>query len=142
MRAQFLLHCASDGQVENFLDGKELRAETPGKLDKLDLVDLIEALQALPGFHERSLKVIKNRAWKALCDYAHVGGRLVNQWNSPKGIEPHFRSDEIDSVLKLICSFAALATLGMCEFNNDETFAERILEQIKFFHLLRAAPTN
>lgn len=133
LRGQWLLHCATEAQADHYLDGKELE-DAKGK--RLSISDLINDLEQTSNFSKGTLSDIKKKAWGALCDFAHVGGRLVNHWNKGKSIEANFSPDEVDEVLRLTGMFAALAALGMIELADvpsDEQHAEQILEQMKAF---------
>ena len=134
IRGAWLLHCASESQADKFLDGDELR-DTNGK--KLSITDLIDALEQTPAFDKDSLSAIKRTAWAALCDFAHVGGRLVNHWNTDKTVEVNFSPKEIDEVLILTGVFAVLACVSMvnlAETPSDAEHMEKILEQVKAFN--------
>lgn len=108
IRGAWLLHCASEAQADKFLDGDELR-DANGK--KLQIEDLIKALEQTSAFDPNALMAIQKTAWNALCDYAHVGGRLVNHWNKRKSIEANFSPKETDEVLILTGVFAVLASV-------------------------------
>ena len=76
---------------------------------------------------------------KALCDFAHVGGKLVNHWNSSEGIEANFTAKEVDEVLILTAVYAALAAVSMVQLAGSESDldaqnVEQIYEQVKEFN--------
>lgn len=131
IRGSWLLQCASDPQVESFIAAKRIQA---GNGRKMEISDLIEALETKPVYDAGDLLAIKDNAWIVLCDYAHVGGRLVSQWNTGTAIEANFSPNHRDEVLRLTGSFAALAAIGMCEIYQDDDLAERVHEQFRLFH--------
>lgn len=133
IRGAWLLHCGSELQADKFLDGEELQ-DSNGK--KLSITDLINALEQTPAFDKGSLLQIKRTAWTALCDFAHVGGRLVSHWNTSKAIEANFSPKETDEVLILTGVFAVLACVGMVDLAQTPAEAELMemfMEQLKAF---------
>lgn len=138
LRGQWLLKCASDAQVERFLDGESFRDEINNK--KLEVSDLIRALEATPSFEPDSLTAIRDKAWTALCDYAHVGGRLVSHWCMPGSVETNFPAKDVDAVLSLTGVISVLAAVGLVELspsNSDDPLLEGMLAQVREF-----APIN
>ena len=134
VRASWLFHRATDTQVDQFLDGKDIRDDASKK--KLRIADLIAELENTASFLPDSLSAIKDKAWDALCDYAHVGGRLVSHWNKPGSVEINFSPADVDAVLHLTGIIAALAGLGMLELAHnevDDELAAGILAQVKEF---------
>ena len=134
IRGAWMLHCATEGQADKYLDSDEIRVD--GGTKKLKIDDLINELEATPAFDKDALMHIQKTAWNALNDYAHVGGRLVNHWNADKSIEVNFSSAEIDEVLSLTAIFAVLACTGMVELAqvpSDDELMEKLLEQVKVF---------
>ena len=133
IRGAWLADCATDAQREAFLKG-EIFQNQQGK--KMEVADLIKDLELKEPYDENILSAIRDSAWLTLCDYAHVGGRLVANWNSGDGTSPAFTEDSIFHVLGLTGVFAAMAAIGLCQLPvpADEAFANRILEQVKNFN--------
>ena len=131
IRGSWLFVCATEEQVELFMTGEKIR-DVNGK--SMEVRDLIDALQTKMVYDAGDLMAINSKAWLVLCDYAHVGGRLVSQWNSRDAIEPNFSTASREEILRLTGSMATLAAIGMCEIYQDANLAERIHEQSKLFH--------
>lgn len=136
IRGSWFLFCATQEQADEYLDEMKL-----SRLDgtELHIADLIKSLEQHPKFGHRELKEIHNSAWKALCDFAHVGGRLVNHWNSSEAIEANFTAKEVDEVLILTAVYAALAAVSMVQLAGSESdvdaqHVEQIYEQVKAFN--------
>jgi hypothetical protein len=123
IRGAWLAHCATDEDVQSFIRG----AEPPG------LGLLIATLEKRPEFDSKTLSRLKSQAWITLCDYAHVGGRLVLRWITENGITPNFKSEEIDEVLNVSGVLALLASVEIAQLNEDVALAECILEKCKAF---------
>lgn len=139
VRGQWLLHCASDAQVERFLNGEDFREDT-GKKKNLCLRDLITALEATSAFPPGSLANIRDKAWPALCDYAHVGGRLISYWSMPGSVEINFPTKDVEDVLRLTGVIAVLAALGIRELAQgdlDDQLLEGMLAQVREFAPLK-----
>jgi hypothetical protein len=116
VRGEWLALCASDAEIEQFLNGEE-----PPKIDRL-----LSALEGMPAFTEQVLSKIKKRRWKAMCAYTHTGGLHVQRWNTAAAIEPNYSSDEILEVLQFAEIIASLAVLGVAGLMNDEPLANTI----------------
>jgi hypothetical protein len=136
IRGSWFLFCATEAQADDYLDEKKLSS-----LDgtELRIGDLIKALEHSNNFKKDSLKAIHDSRWKELCDFAHMGGRLVNHWNTSKAIEANFTAKEVDDVLILTVLYAALAAISMVqlaesESEKDAKHIEEIYEQLKAYH--------
>ena len=136
IRGSWFLFCATEAQADEYLDERKL-----SRLDgtELRISDLIKALERSNKFEKDSLKAIHHSAWKALCDFAHVGGRLVNHWNTGNAIEANFSAKEVDDVLILTAVYGALAAISMVQLaksdsEEDTKHVEKIHEQIKVYN--------
>ncbi len=121
VRGQWLAHCATDAQIEKYIQGWE-----PPKIDKL-----LAAVEKTPGFSERVLSRVKSQGWKTMCAFTHTGGLHIQRWNTSDGIESNYSPDEVLEVLAFAESFGALSVLGIAELASDEEMALRILNKVK-----------
>lgn len=121
VRGEWLALCATDSQVEQFLEGQE-----PPKMN-----DLLSALQRMDAFKEGKLSLIKERTWKSMCAYTHTGGLHVQRWNTSRAIEPNYSADELGEVLRFADIVATLSVLGVLSLMNDVQVAEKLLERFR-----------
>lgn len=121
IRGQWLAHCATDVEVEKYLQGWE-----PPRMN-----DLLSAVEKESGFSERILSRVKAQAWTTMCAFTHAGGLHIQRWNTPESIEPNYSDEEVLEVLVFAEGFGAMAVLGFAELASDEPLALRILEKVK-----------
>ena len=76
VRGSWLLYCASDCQVTQFLSCHE-----PPKINSL-----LAALALIPDYAEGKLSQIKSQGWKTMCAYTHTGGLHVQRWNVSQAV--------------------------------------------------------
>lgn len=121
IRGMWLALCASEAEVECFLEGDE-----PPKLGVL-----LIALEQTEGFTEQVLSKIKCEHWSAMCAFTHTGGIHVQRWNTAEAIEPNYDLGEIAQVLFFAELIGSLSVLGVAEVANDVELASRVLAQVK-----------
>lgn len=121
VRGQWLAHCASDAEIEKYIQGWE-----PPRID-----ELLTAVEQTPGFSEKVLSRVKAQGWKTMCAFTHTGSLHVQRWNTCDGIEPNYTPDEVLEALAFAEAMGALAVLGIAELRHDAELAERILKKVK-----------
>lgn len=121
VRGQWLAHCATNTEVEKYIQGWE-----PPKIN-----ELLSAVEETPGFSEKVLSRVKSRGWKTMCAYTHTGGLHVQRWNTSESIEPNFSLEEVLEVLVFAEFIGAMSALGIAELGNDEDLALRLLDKVK-----------
>ncbi|MDO8343884.1 MAG: hypothetical protein Q7T48_11825 [Cellvibrio sp.] len=121
VRGEWLALCATDTQVQKFLEGCE-----PPNIDKL-----LDALARKDAFKEGRLSLIKSRNWKTLCGYTHTGGIHVQRWNTPDGIEANYSTAELLEVLRFAEIIVTLSVLGVLSLADDAETSEKLLERFK-----------
>ena len=121
IRGQWLAHCASDTQVEKYIQGWE-----PPKINTL-----LEAIEKTPGFSDQVLSRIKSQAWETMCGYTHTGGIHVQRWNTSDGIEANYSDEEVLEALVFAEFFGVMSVLGIAELSDDDELSLRILAKVK-----------
>jgi hypothetical protein len=121
VRGEWLLLCATDGQIAKFLRGKE-----PPRIDTL-----LQRLEREQAFSEGVLSDLKHKHWNLMCAYTHTGGLHVQRWNTEHAIEPSYETSEVDAVLFFAEIIASLSVLGFATVVDDEALAVKVLEQVK-----------
>ena len=123
IRGAWLAYCASDDQLASFMAGNE-----PPKQS-----ELIAALEKLPGYESLILSRVRVESWKALCDYAHIGSRMVTCWITSESIEPNFQEAEINELLTFTGAIALVSAVDLCNIAENESLAQKVLEKCKLF---------
>lgn len=118
VRGEWLIHCATDAQVESFIKGSE-----PPKLGLL-----ISAIESALDSSEGNLAALKKAHWSAMCEYTHTGGLHVQRWQSELAVEPSYAEDEVHEILKFAEIFGAIAAVALLGLANDADGAERVTE--------------
>ena len=99
VRGVWLRHCASDEQIEKYIN------------DKLDLKlwQLLDAIEKVDGFGDGVLSGLKKNAYRAMNSYTHGGISQASRRTNGAYIEPDFPPEEIVEVIKLAGFFALFA---------------------------------
>ena len=118
VRGQWLLNCATDAQLKDFLAGGD-----PPKLTAL-----ISAVEQVPGFEENVLSKIKLQFWSSLCAYTHSGGLHLQRWQTDDAVEPNYASDEIEEVLSFAETLGSIATISILGITDQAVLANDVLE--------------
>lgn len=118
VRGEWLIHCATDAQVESFIKGSE-----PPKLGLL-----ISAIESALDFSEGNLVALKKAHWSAMCEYTHTGGLHVQRWQSELAVEPSYAEDEVHEILKFAEIFGAIAAVALLGLANDAEGVERVTQ--------------
>lgn len=121
VRGEWLALCASDAEVETFVQGVE-----PPRFWAL-----LEALEQTDAFKEKVLTQMKAQSWSAMCAYTHTGGLHVQRWNTSGAIEPNYDEIELKEVLSFAEAIGSLAVIGVAWLAEDERVAEAVLGMFK-----------
>jgi hypothetical protein len=121
VRGQWLMHCITESQADEFLKGK-----TPPRIDRI-----LSVLEETPSFEEKYLSKIKSRVWDAMCAYTHAGGLHLQRWNTSVAVEPNYSAEELVEVLNFAEIFGALAVVGIAELASDDGLAHQVLSQVE-----------
>lgn len=121
VRGEWLALCASDDEIESFIQGNE-----PPKLGQL-----LKDLEQKEAFNQQVLSQTKTNAWKTMCAYTHTGGLQIQRWNSPDAIEPTYDEAEIREVLEFAEAIGSLAVIGVAWLAEDAQVAEKVLTKLK-----------
>ena len=95
--------------------------------------ELIAALEKLPSYESLILSRVRFESWKALCDYAHIGSRMVTHWITSKSIESNFQEAEINELLTFTGAIALVSAVDLCNIAENESLAQKVLEKCKLF---------
>lgn len=100
VRGAWLHHCASDDEIETFVE-KDVIAPRLGAL--------IDAIEERPGFDSKFLSKVKQNAWNAMNGYTHGGIHQVSRRMQGDYIEPCFEDDSLLEVIQFSGTMALIA---------------------------------
>lgn len=121
VRGEWLNLCATDTEVERFLNAKE-----PPKIGVL-----LDDLEKTPAFQDQVLSRIKKQSWDTMCSYTHTGGLHVQRWITADALEPNYSRDELLEVLQFADTIVSLSVLGVLALAGDEEAAQKVLNRFK-----------
>jgi hypothetical protein len=121
LRGEWLAHCATDQEVEDFVSDKD-----PPKLDSL-----LQALEKLPAYSHGYLSAVKTMDWAALCSFTHTGGLHVQRWLSESGIEPTYSPEEVLKILKFAHLLSLTSAMAVAQLSADEELALKMFARIR-----------
>ncbi len=119
LRGLWLKHCATEGQVEDFIKGGE-----PPKT-------MVAEIEATPEFAEGALSRIKKANWSAMCAFTHPGGIHLQRWQTPEAVEPNFETGELEECLNTAELFGAMATLELVQMSKSENNGASVFQLIE-----------
>lgn len=119
LRGLWLLHCATDLEVERFI-----------KLDKinLDCWQLIGAIEGIDGFQAGTLKLVKQNSWREMNSYTHSGMMQISRRLTDSTIEPKYSHGAILEVIEFANALAILATIAVAGMSNNLPLGEKALK--------------
>lgn len=120
VRGVWLLHCATDQQVDAFANGTK-----PPKISLLILA-VEETLQ----FQEGNLSGVERAHWSAMCAYTHSGGLHVQRWQTEESVEPSYQEDEVNEMLLLAELFGAVSAVALLGLIGDETAVNKVVRAV------------
>jgi hypothetical protein len=116
-RGQWLAHCATDPQRDQFLADKD-------PFPKFS--DLLADIEARPEFALGTLSKIKGKSWGAMCSYTHTGGLQVQRWITAESIEPNYPTEELLEVLWFAEFVGQMAAIGFAELAGSDEMARQV----------------
>ena len=125
IRGMWLMHCATDEQIESFSKGI---FQLPRKIEVM-----IDSIETTCNFDGKQLSVSHYSVWKYLCDYTHTGALQVQRWNKLDSIEPNYSDEEILEVIHFTSAYALLASVGILNTvaNSNPELVETFLAKAK-----------
>ena len=90
VRAMYFFHCASEGEAESFMSGKE-----PPKIK-----EMISGLEDKPGFKSGFLSRVHAREWKSMNSYTHGGSEQMIRRYADGSLANHFTDSDKVGLIK------------------------------------------
>ena len=98
VRGIWLKKCATDTQLQHFVDDKTIYFET-----------ILTEIELLDEFKSGVLSTLKKDAWAAMNSYTHGGIQQAGRRFNGNVIEPNYTETEITNVLRIADAFSLLA---------------------------------
>lgn len=119
VRGAWYHRCASDKQIEKFLNGGE-----PPRIK-----DQIDSLEALDGFSGGYLKGIKDKALNNLNDFAHGGAIQVKARNTRDEVVSCYKAEHVTVIVTASVTLSVLAAVGISAVAGDDVLANKLWEE-------------
>jgi hypothetical protein len=111
VRGVWIRNCANDQELKKYIEDK---------FDK-KFYQILEEVEKLPGFENKVLSKIKEKAWNAMNSCTHGGIQQAARRTSGGYLGPDFKNEEIFEVLKFSISFSLLAFIQIAgEINRAD----------------------
>ena len=124
IRGAWLLHCATDLELNAFLVKDKIELESKERFYFGDMIEAVERAKDWSG----KLSEIKSFSWSALNSYTHGGQYQVSRRFDGNTVEAHHDSGQLEETVRFS---AMLSFLGFCEMieiteskNNDKYTSE------------------
>lgn len=116
IRGVWVLHCATDEQVKNVIEGNKKQ------LDTASMFAAIEKALNKNTNRKVDVKKLYDNHWKVLSAYTHAFEQQVQRWLVTKDIEPNYSTEEVSELISRADLIAKLAfsctqSLSMKESN-------------------------
>lgn len=119
VRGVWLLHGASEEELQAFLEGKpppNMRA-------------MLKAVENAPDYGSAHLSKIYTNSWNAMCAYTHTGAQQIQRWNNGNFITSNFSDEEVDEVLRFTGTLALRSVVGLAKVADNNALVLRALHQ-------------
>ena len=121
VRGLFYYHCASEEELERYLDGGE-----PPKIKSM-----ISRIQETPGFQSGSLGNVHARIWGAMNEFTHGGSIQVYRRFTGHELISNFSPEQIAEFLKSARVMALLASSHVAAVSGALEISGRLLDEYK-----------
>lgn len=110
VRGMWLALCATDEQVDRYLEGK-----IP---DAASLITALEKQQG--GSYVSNLRKIYKSSWRSMSGMTHAGAEHLSKWSNGQVLEPAYTDDDIGRILDFAARVGVLATAGLALLAKKE----------------------
>ncbi|BBA45414.1 MULTISPECIES: DUF6988 family protein [Burkholderia cepacia complex] len=119
VRANWYLECASEGDLEKFVEGEE-----PPRMPQLT-ADLAVAL----GQAGEIIGSVKAQAWRSMCAFTHGGAVQVKARAIKDEIRQSFTDEHTSKLIDSMAMLSYLGALGIAKVADDGELAQRLYER-------------
>ena len=129
VRGVWLQRCASDREVQGFMDGD------PGP----SMAKTIAAIEQVEGFESAVLSRAKTAAWRAMNGYVHTGFEQVARRHTSSTIEPNYDPAEVSEVILFANAIGCLAAVAIGEAAQNAELSNAVLQKSKELWPMKSA---
>ncbi|MGF6637286.1 DUF6988 family protein [Paraburkholderia sp. MM6662-R1] len=119
VRANWYYDCATDAELEKFVQGGE-----PPKMH--DLANDLEGALGQPG---EIIRRVKDQAWRSMCAFTHGGAVQVKARAVKDEIRQSFTDGHVSQLIDSMAVLSYLGALGIAKVADDGQLAQRLNER-------------
>lgn len=119
IRGEWLLQWASDEQLEQFKADRH----------KVTFGQMIKDLESHEAFNNGVLSKAKQELWSWMNSFTHTGYEQVRRRNTPVGIAPSYKDEEVLQILGFADATVIMSVLGIAELVGKEELAQAALDR-------------
>lgn len=122
VRASWLLHCATEKELQNFVNHDRIELESKRRFPFGDMIRAVEEANNWPD----TLSVIKNRAWTALNSYTHGGKFQVTRRYDGRTIQSQHDPEQVEEVVRFSAMISFLAFCEISEMSDNKELQNNV----------------
>lgn len=120
VRAAWVRHCASDGEIAPLIKKDEF---------KLNFGQMLDAVEKKCQWEE-TLTQLKRGVWKSMHSFTHGGIQLISRRFKGESLEPNYDEREIIGLLKLVALISFLSFTEIVGMSGTTNEKEKVLHQL------------
>jgi hypothetical protein len=139
VRGAWLLHCATENEVNTFLHKDKIELDSKENFPFGDMITAIESTKKWP----KTLSEIKSHAWNALNSYTHGGQHQVLTRYNGSTIGACHDPEQVDEVIRfsaMLTFLAFTAILDVSDTKEADKDAMKLLSQIRIWCFNKPIP--
>ena len=122
IRGAWLYYCASDAEIERFIEKDQIGAK---------LYELIDALEQRPEFETKLLSTVKESTLSAMNGYTHGGIHQISRRLQDDHIEPSFDEESVREVIQFSGAMGLIAFHQIAQLANRDRLMREANEVMK-----------
>ena len=119
VRGEWLLQCASDEQLKQFKADRH----------KVTFGQMIKDLESHEAFNNGVLSKAKQELWGMMNSFTHTGYQQVARRNTPDGIVPNYKDEEVIQILGFADAAAIMSVLGIAGLVGNKELSQAALDR-------------
>lgn len=123
IRGLWILHCASDVEVDRF---------EKGKIDK-EFGELIAEIETAVGAYQPTLSMMKRNAWKAMNDFTHTGFIQVTRRHGDGKLGPNYPEEDVIKCINATGALGLIASAQLSAMAKQDALTQAHLEKMEEF---------
>jgi hypothetical protein len=121
VRGMWLWQCASDEQLEKYLQKSKLP----------DMRSLIKAVEGASDMADEGsgLRMIYEESWPILSGFTHAGAEFVHRYSVGPTLEPDFSEEELCRAVRFVSRIGLVTAVSMAHIAGDLGRASELLDE-------------